>query len=193
VIQFRKASNYITDFSTSPCLFPVAIRPIVDVAVVNRTNYIWLEGQRMVGMVKDTVTRQREAQQQRDLPKPRNNKDKEQLSPLKQTTLKYTADGQLGLAKTHQPRIVSMAQLQAIRKAQQAFSEYVQSDRLTSGWSSYNGSEIAYVNRLEFHVVQKRILVQHDDMILLFHDSFDNKDTGHILDPSHVHCGFTPH
>jgi len=92
VIQFRNTSNYITDFSTSPCLFPAAIRPIVDLAVVNRTNYIWLEGQRMVGMVKDAVTRRREAQLQRDLPKHRNTRDTEHPSPLKQTTLKYTAD-----------------------------------------------------------------------------------------------------
>jgi len=209
VIQFRNTSNYITDFSTSPCLFPAAIRPIVDLAVVNRTNYIWLEGQRMVGMVgmvKDAVTRRREAQLQRDLPKHRNTRDTEHPSPLKQTTLKYTADWQLGLAETHQPlgnapttcqlpvqfcnfpqyvykvtkttdffvtyfpsepRIVSMAQLQAIRKAQQAFSEYVQSEQITSGWSSYNGSEISYMNRLEFQVVQERISAQNDDMVLL--------------------------
>jgi hypothetical protein len=56
VLQFRDTSTYITDFFTSPCLFPAALRPIVDVAVVNRTNYIRLEGQRMVGIVKDAVT-----------------------------------------------------------------------------------------------------------------------------------------
>jgi hypothetical protein len=55
VLQFRNTSTYITDFSTSPCLFPAALRPIVDVAVVNRTDYIRLEGQRMVGIVKDAV------------------------------------------------------------------------------------------------------------------------------------------
>jgi len=60
-----------------------------------------------------------------------------------------------------------MAQLQAIRKAQQAFSEYVQSEQITSGWSSYNGSEISYMNRLEFQVVQERISAQNDDMVLL--------------------------
>ena len=186
-LQFHRTSNYITDFSTSPCLFPLAIRPIVDVAVVNRSNYIWLEGQRMVGIVKAAVTRQIEEQQQRDLPKPRNNKDKGHPSPLKQTTLQYTAGGQLGLVNTHQPKIVSMAQLQAIRKARQAFSDYVSSERLTSDWSSYDGSEIAYMNQLDFHVVQERVLVQHDDLVLLFHDSSDTKDTGHILGPTHVH------
>jgi hypothetical protein len=80
-----------------------------------------------------------------------------------------------------------MAQLQAIRKAQHTFREYVASDQITSSWSSYNGSEIPYMDRLEFHVVPERALMQQDALVLLFHDSFDTKDTGHILDPSHVH------
>jgi hypothetical protein len=80
-----------------------------------------------------------------------------------------------------------MAQLQAIRKAQQALSEYVTSEQITSGWSSYNGSEIPYMNSLEFYVVQERNLVPQDDVVLLFNDSIETKDTGHILDPSHVH------
>jgi len=188
VHQFKAESSYITDFSSSPCLFPAALRPIADVAVVNRTDFIRLEGQRMVGKVKDAVLLHKATQQQqRELVKRANNSNKEHPSPLKQTTLKYTADGQLGLAGTHQPRIVSMAQLQAIRKAQHTFREYVASDQITSRWSSYNGSEIPYMDRLEFHVVQERALKQQDNLVLLFHDSFDTKDTGHILDPSHVH------
>ena len=188
VQQFKATSTYVTDFSTSPCLFPIAPQPIVDVAVVNKDDYIRLEGQRMVGKVKDAVAHQKAAQQQqRELTRQKNTGNREHPSPLKQTTLKYTADGQLGLAEAHQPRIVSMAQLQAIRKAQQAFSEYVLSEMITSSWSSYNGSEGSYLDRLEFHVVQDRQLVLHDDMVLLFHETSDTKDNGHVLDPSHVH------
>jgi hypothetical protein len=180
VLQFRNTSPYITDFSTSPCLFPVALRPIADVAVVYKSDYIRLEGQRMVKIVTDAVT-QRATQQQRNLAKHKNNRNRERPSPLKQTTLTYNADGQLRLAEKQQPRIVSMAQLQAIHKSQQAFSEYVTSEQITSGWSSYNGSEIPYMNSLEFHVVQERNLALHDDVILLFHDSIETKDTGHRL------------
>ena len=57
VLQFRITSTYIPDFSTSPCLFPVAL--IADVAVVNKIVYIRLEGQRMVGIVKEAITYQR--------------------------------------------------------------------------------------------------------------------------------------
>jgi len=139
VQQFKAKSTYITDFSTSPCLFPAALQPIVDVAVVNKTDFIRLEAQRMVGKVKDAVLLQKAAQQQqRGFTKRTYDSNSEHPSPLKQTTLTYTANGQLGLAGTHQPRVVSMAQLQAIRKAQQTFREYVTSDQITSSWSSYN-------------------------------------------------------
>lgn len=43
------------------------------------------------------------------------------------------------------------------------------------------------MNRLEFHVVQERNLEPLDDVVLLFYDSIATKDTGHILDPFHVH------
>jgi hypothetical protein len=99
----------------------------------------------------------------------------------------YQADGQLRLAETQQPRIVSMAQLQAIRKAGQAFSEYFTSRQITSGWSSYTGSEIPYMDSLEFHVVQERTLTPRNDVVLLFHDSIETKDTGDIMGPSYVH------
>jgi hypothetical protein len=64
VRQFKAESSYITDFSSSPCLFPAALRPIADVAVVNRTDFIRLEGQRMVGKVKDAVLLHKATQQQ---------------------------------------------------------------------------------------------------------------------------------
>jgi hypothetical protein len=56
VLQFRNINPYITDFSTSPCLFPAALHPIVDVAVASKTDYIRLEGQRMVQIVADVLT-----------------------------------------------------------------------------------------------------------------------------------------
>ena len=43
------------------------------------------------------------------------------------------------------------------------------------------------MDRLEFHVVQDRQLIHHDDIVLLFHETSDTKDKGHVLDPSHVH------
>jgi hypothetical protein len=56
VLQFRNINPYITDFSTSSCLFPAALRPIVDMAVVSKTDCIRLEGQRMVKIVADALT-----------------------------------------------------------------------------------------------------------------------------------------
>ena len=43
------------------------------------------------------------------------------------------------------------------------------------------------MDRLEFHVVQDRQLIHHDDIVMLFHETSDTKDKGHVLDPSHVH------
>jgi hypothetical protein len=110
VLQYRNINPYITNFSTSPCLFPAALRPIVDVAVVNKTDNIRLEGQRMLKIVANALT-QKATQQQRDVAKHKNTRNSEHPSPLKQTTVMYKADGQLRLAETQQPRIVSMAQL----------------------------------------------------------------------------------
>jgi hypothetical protein len=42
------------------------------------------------------------------------------------------------------------------------------------------------MDSLEFHVVQERALQPRDDVVLLFHDSIETKDTGDIMDPSHV-------
>ena len=82
VQQFKATSTYITDFSTSHCLFPVALQPIVDVAVVNKDDYIRLEGQQMVGKVKDAVTHQKAAQQQqRELTRHKNNGNREHHPP----------------------------------------------------------------------------------------------------------------
>jgi hypothetical protein len=43
------------------------------------------------------------------------------------------------------------------------------------------------MDRLEFHVVQELNLAQNYHVVLLFHDNIETKDTGHILDPFHVH------
>jgi hypothetical protein len=43
------------------------------------------------------------------------------------------------------------------------------------------------MDSLEFHVVQERALQPLDDVVLLFHDTAETKDTGDILDPSHIH------
>jgi hypothetical protein len=69
----------------------------------------------MVKIVADALT-QKATQQQRDLAR-KNTRNKEHPFSLKQTTLMYKADGQLQLAQTQQPRIISMVQLQAIRRA----------------------------------------------------------------------------
>jgi hypothetical protein len=103
VLQFRNINSYITDFSTSPCL----LRPTVDLAVVHKNDYIRLEGEMVVKIVADALT-QKATQQQRNLAR-KNTRNKEHSSPLKQTTLMYKTDGQLQLAQTQQPRIVSMA------------------------------------------------------------------------------------
>ena len=89
---------------------------------------------------------------------------------------------------SHQPTIISLAQLQANRITQASpFSTYVTSERLMAEWSTYTTTAEGYWETMTFHEVPKRGLRINDGLMLISSDSSNHHQlNADIMQFTHV-------
>lgn len=173
--HFNRRSRHEQNLAEGTCLFPPQSGHMSDWSQVDKAGYLYMEGARMVGLVKKVCGQTVQSSSNRMIPltwNPPMTAWNPPVTPRQATQAEVhealcIRPANPTSSTPHQPKVITLGQLQANRTMQlekNRFSAYIASNDYLIGWSKV---ESEYLGRMGFHTTDERPLHVGDNIVLL--------------------------
>lgn len=190
--HFNRRSRHEQNLAEGTCLFPPQSGHMSDWSQVDKAGYMYMEGVRMVGLVKKVFGQPVQSSSNRMIPLTRNppmTAWNPPVTPRQATQAEIhealcTRPANPTSSTPHQPKVITLGQLQANRTMQlekNQFSAYIASNDYLVGWSNYTAVESEYLGRMGFHTIHEGPLHVGDNIVLL---SREKQNPNQTMKPS---------
>jgi hypothetical protein len=187
ISNFSRFSHHEQNLAVGPCLFPQQSGHMSDWSRIDTKGYLYQEGKKMVALargIRHKMSTSSSSSSSDSGPQTWHPPSEPRMSSIR-------TSGQPSQASS-QPRIITLAQLQANRDKRietEQYSEYVESSEYSLRWSEYTAQaeESEYLRRMEFWTISIRELRVGDSLVLLSRNRKRPRDSDDsIMNMAHV-------